>query len=172
MTKYAVVAIAALLLVPSVATAQDGRWKLGGDGSCYWDQYDGGPNQCEPPVLPQEVIQGLGTLADIVDGGECTDDQGATGRWILVDRAWACTTELNGLASATAIAATYLYGSFPTLDAIAMYCALTDLWYSAETALDVLNNSTQMGQDEYLTKYRIIMAIRATSGLLIRYLMQ
>ncbi len=26
--------------------ATDGRWKLGGDGSCYWDPDDGGPDQC------------------------------------------------------------------------------------------------------------------------------
>ena len=25
---------------------QDGRWKLGGDGSCYWDPDDSGPDQC------------------------------------------------------------------------------------------------------------------------------
>jgi hypothetical protein len=30
-----------------VATAvSDGRWKLGGDGSCYWDPDDSGPDQC------------------------------------------------------------------------------------------------------------------------------
>lgn len=23
-----------------------GRWKLDGEGNCYWDQYDSGPNQC------------------------------------------------------------------------------------------------------------------------------
>jgi hypothetical protein len=27
---------------------QDGRWKLGGDGSCYFDPDDSGPDQCEP----------------------------------------------------------------------------------------------------------------------------
>jgi hypothetical protein len=27
-----------------------GRWKLGGDGSCYWDPADSGPNQCTPPA--------------------------------------------------------------------------------------------------------------------------
>ena len=30
--------------------ATDGRWKLGGDGSCYWDPDDSGPNQCTPPA--------------------------------------------------------------------------------------------------------------------------
>lgn len=29
-----------------------GRWKLGGDGSCYWDDDDSGPNQCVPPPFP------------------------------------------------------------------------------------------------------------------------
>ena len=40
---------------------QDGRWKLGGDGSCYFDANDSGPNQCEP---------GTGTTA--------------SGRWSIV----------------------------------------------------------------------------------------
>jgi len=30
-----------------VVSGQDGRWKLGGDGSCYFDANDSGPNQCE-----------------------------------------------------------------------------------------------------------------------------
>lgn len=172
MTKYALVAISVLLFVPSMAAAQEGRWKAGGNGECYWDQYDGGPNQCEPPVITQEEVQELGTLAGIVVGDECTDDQGATGRWIIVDRAWACSPELNGLSSAIGIATTYLWGSVPGIDAIAMYCALSDLWYSSSVALDQLNNSIQMGQDEYLTKYRILMMIRSTSGMLIRSIMQ
>jgi hypothetical protein len=45
MTKTFVLAIG-LLLVPSITYAQDGRWKLGGDGTCYWDATDGGSNQC------------------------------------------------------------------------------------------------------------------------------
>jgi hypothetical protein len=32
------------------AGAPTGRWKLGGDGTCYFDANDSGPNQCEPPV--------------------------------------------------------------------------------------------------------------------------
>ena len=27
-------------------TAAEGRWKLGGDGSCYFDPDDDGPDQC------------------------------------------------------------------------------------------------------------------------------
>ena len=30
--------------------ANQGRWKLGGDGSCYCDPADSGPNQCSPPA--------------------------------------------------------------------------------------------------------------------------
>ena len=38
------------MLTPSTAmnpaATTDGRWKLGGDGSCYWDPDDSGPDQC------------------------------------------------------------------------------------------------------------------------------
>src|SRR5690242_16278263 len=30
------------------ALNQDGRWKLGGDGSCFFDPDDSGPDQCSP----------------------------------------------------------------------------------------------------------------------------
>ena len=33
---------------PDQCEANLGRWKLGGDGSCYWDPADSGPNQCAP----------------------------------------------------------------------------------------------------------------------------
>jgi len=33
---------------PDQCTPNLGRWKLGGDGSCYWDPADEGPNQCAP----------------------------------------------------------------------------------------------------------------------------
>jgi hypothetical protein len=33
---------------PDQCEANLGRWKLGGDGSCYWDPADEGPNQCSP----------------------------------------------------------------------------------------------------------------------------
>jgi len=34
---------------PTAAATADGRWKLGGDGSCYWDPDDSGPDQCAQP---------------------------------------------------------------------------------------------------------------------------
>jgi len=34
-----------------------GRWKLGGDGSCYWDANDSGPNQCSPPASDPGVTR-------------------------------------------------------------------------------------------------------------------
>ena len=34
-----------------------GRWKLGGDGSCYWDANDSGPNQCTPPASDPGVTR-------------------------------------------------------------------------------------------------------------------
>jgi hypothetical protein len=37
---------------PDQCSPQAGRWKLGGDGTCYFDAQDSGPNQCLP--LPTE----------------------------------------------------------------------------------------------------------------------
>ena len=37
---------------PDQCSPQPGRWKLGGDGSCYFDATDEGPNQCTPPPQP------------------------------------------------------------------------------------------------------------------------
>lgn len=31
---------------PDQCSASPGRWKVGGDGSCYWDDDDSGPDQC------------------------------------------------------------------------------------------------------------------------------
>ena len=49
--------ICVLLLIVGLAAAagatsssgSDGRWKIGDDGSCYFDQTDSGPDQCLPP---------------------------------------------------------------------------------------------------------------------------
>lgn len=46
--------LATALSVPSLkasdgsAATEVGRWKLDGDGGCYWDDNDDGPNQCDP----------------------------------------------------------------------------------------------------------------------------
>ena len=37
---------------PDQCSGSPGRWKLGGDGSCRWDDDDSGPNQCAPPPYP------------------------------------------------------------------------------------------------------------------------
>ena len=40
-----------LVLTAGVTAATpeaSGRWKLGGDGTCYFDATDGGPDQCAP----------------------------------------------------------------------------------------------------------------------------
>ena len=34
---------------PHLAVEMDGRWKSDGNGGCYWDAADSGPNQCTPP---------------------------------------------------------------------------------------------------------------------------
>jgi hypothetical protein len=42
---------------PDQCSQNPGRWKIGGDGSCYWDANDSGPNQCEPATsaVPTEA---------------------------------------------------------------------------------------------------------------------
>lgn len=37
---------------PDQCSATPGRWKLGGNGTCYWDDDDSGPNQCAPSPYP------------------------------------------------------------------------------------------------------------------------
>jgi hypothetical protein len=37
---------------PDQCSGTPGRWKLGGNGTCYWDDDDSGPNQCAPPSYP------------------------------------------------------------------------------------------------------------------------
>jgi hypothetical protein len=37
---------------PDQCSSNPGRWKLGGDGSCHWDDNDSGPNQCQPAPYP------------------------------------------------------------------------------------------------------------------------
>jgi hypothetical protein len=49
--------VCVLLLIVGLAAAasatstsgSDGRWKIGSDGSCYFDETDSGPDQCLPP---------------------------------------------------------------------------------------------------------------------------
>ena len=43
---------------PDQCSPQPGRWKLGGDGSCYFDATDEGPNQCTPsPQSASESVE-------------------------------------------------------------------------------------------------------------------
>jgi hypothetical protein len=84
-----------LLVLPVGVSVQDGRWKLGGDGSCYFDANDSGPNQCEPSQpTPSPQSAGRWKLGendscyfDPNDSGpdQCTPpaSPGATGRWKL-----------------------------------------------------------------------------------------
>ena len=38
------------LAAPAPISCQDGRWKDDGNGGCYFDASDSGPNQCQPPA--------------------------------------------------------------------------------------------------------------------------
>jgi hypothetical protein len=42
------VLFAIALATTAAASNTDGRWKLGGDGLCYFDPADSGPDQCDP----------------------------------------------------------------------------------------------------------------------------
>jgi hypothetical protein len=45
-TNLSVTSVTRGLAAPATQAVSDGRWKLGGDGSCYWDPDDSGPDQC------------------------------------------------------------------------------------------------------------------------------
>ena len=55
----------------TAATAEaSGRWKLGGDGGCYFDANDDGPDQCTPGSLGRWKLGGDGSCYfDATDGG-------------------------------------------------------------------------------------------------------
>ena len=39
---------------PDQCSPTIGRWKDDGNGGCYFDEFDSGPNQCNPPQQPAE----------------------------------------------------------------------------------------------------------------------
>lgn len=41
-----------LAAMTNVVSAEQGRWKVDGDGNCYFDANDDGPDQCTPPGPP------------------------------------------------------------------------------------------------------------------------
>jgi hypothetical protein len=56
---------------PDQCSASPGRWKLGGDGSCYWDPADSGPNQCTPPATDGiEATDGTANVAAQIRSAE------------------------------------------------------------------------------------------------------
>ena len=56
---------------PDQCSANPGRWKLGGDGSCYWDPADSGPNQCTPPATDGiEATDGTANVAAQIRSAE------------------------------------------------------------------------------------------------------
>jgi hypothetical protein len=76
------------------ASGADGRWKLGGDGSCYFDETDSGPDQCSP-TLGRWKLGGDGVCyRDETDSGpdQCTPAEASPAE-VAADDA----TVLNGL---------------------------------------------------------------------------
>ena len=56
---------------PDQCSPNPGRWKLGGDGSCYWDPADSGPNQCTPPATDGiEATDGTASVSAQLRGAE------------------------------------------------------------------------------------------------------
>jgi hypothetical protein len=72
---------------PDQCSAMPGRWKLGGDGSCHWDDDDSGPNQCDPAEAPPSDETGD-------DAALTTEFDGSSGRAVdgianaTIGRAW------------------------------------------------------------------------------------
>jgi hypothetical protein len=44
---------------PDQCSPVSGRWKDDGNGGCYWDANDSGPHQCEPPAAPSDPPSGV-----------------------------------------------------------------------------------------------------------------
>lgn len=82
-----------LLLAPAVrgASTDDelGRWKLDGNGGCYWDENDDGPDQCDPnnPDGRYKLDGNGGCYWDPYDFGDdqCTPGQGGSGDLTALD---------------------------------------------------------------------------------------
>ena len=56
---------------PDQCSPNPGRWKLGGDGNCYWDPADSGPNQCTPPATDGiEATEGTTSVAAAIRTAE------------------------------------------------------------------------------------------------------
>ena len=53
----------------SVDSAEAARWKVGGDGSCYFDQTDDGPDQCLPQPTGRWKLDGDNCYFDAFDSG-------------------------------------------------------------------------------------------------------
>lgn len=80
----ALAAVAVILLLTAVAAAApdtSGRWKWGGSG-CYWDEWDDGPDQCNPndppPPTGRYKLSASGCYWDANDSGsdQCSPNIG------------------------------------------------------------------------------------------------
>ena len=61
--------LALAVLVTALAHASDGRWKVDGNGGCYFDSTDTGPDQCSPTVGRWKVDGNGGCYFDATDSG-------------------------------------------------------------------------------------------------------
>jgi hypothetical protein len=90
----------------SVVYGADGRWKLGGDGSCYFDPNDSGPDQCSPPTAPAGRWKLGGDGSCFWDPNDSGPDQ--------------CTPAAEAIAEAVPDSLDALLGSLPSSTVIAL----------------------------------------------------
>jgi hypothetical protein len=64
-----VVLAVGMVAMAGQATAAEGRWKLGGDGACYFDAADSGPDQCAPMTGRWKLGGDGNCYFDANDGG-------------------------------------------------------------------------------------------------------
>jgi hypothetical protein len=60
-TNLSVAGVSGHAARPVSTAVSDGRWKLGGDGSCYWDPDDAGPDQCSQTPTGRWKLGGDGS---------------------------------------------------------------------------------------------------------------
>lgn len=61
--------VCGVLAVTIAVRAQDGRWKLDGNGGCVFDATDSGPDQCSPNVGRWKLDGNGGCVFDASDSG-------------------------------------------------------------------------------------------------------
>jgi hypothetical protein len=68
--KWICLAVFAVTVAASAAASSvDGRWKIGNDGACVFDESDSGPDQCDPDAGRWKLGDDGGCYFDAQDTG-------------------------------------------------------------------------------------------------------